>query len=126
MKIIETKNAPPAFSSYAQATEVPANARWVHVSGQVGLDDQGKLPVDFEGQARWAFRNVIAVVEAAGMQASDIAKVTVFLTRQQDVAAYRVVRDEELGVVTGSTLLVIAGLASPDWLIEIEAVAAAV
>ncbi|MEQ8710579.1 MAG: RidA family protein [Rhodospirillales bacterium] len=126
MKVIETKNAPPAFSAYAQATEISAGARWVHVSGQVGLDDKGQLPADFDGQARWAFRNVISVVRAAGMQPGDIAKVTVYLTRQQDVAAYRRIRDEELGVITSSTLLVIAGLASPDWLVEIEAVAAAV
>ena len=126
MKVIETKDAPPAFSAYAQATEIPSGARWVHVSGQVGLDDKGQLPADFEGQARWAFRNVIAIVKAAGMQAGDIAKITVYLTRQQDVAAYRRIRDEELGMVTASTLLVVAGLASPDWLIEIEAVAAAV
>ncbi len=126
MKIIETSDAPPAFSRYAQATEAPAGARWLHVSGQVGLDRDGNLPSDFEGQARWAFRNLVAVVRAAGMSPEDIVKVTVFMTRQQDVPAYRTVRDEELGVVTASTLLVIAGLASPDWLIEIEAVAAAV
>jgi enamine deaminase RidA (YjgF/YER057c/UK114 family) len=126
MKIIETDKAPAAFSNYAQATETPTGARLVHISGQVGLDRDGNLPPDFEGQARWSFRNVIAMAEAAGMTRNDIAKVTVYLTRQQDVASYRKVRDEELGVTTGSTLLVISGLADPDWLIEIEAVAAAV
>jgi enamine deaminase RidA (YjgF/YER057c/UK114 family) len=51
--------------------------------------------------------------------------VTVLLTRASDVPASRQVRDRILGAVEpASTLMIVAGLASPDWLIEVEGIAA--
>jgi len=59
------------------------------------------------------------------MELADLVKVNVFLTRAGDIPASRSIRDEALqGAAPASTLLVVAGLAHPDLLIEIEAVAA--
>jgi enamine deaminase RidA (YjgF/YER057c/UK114 family) len=59
------------------------------------------------------------------MGLQDLVKVTVFLTRPIDIPAYRHIRDQALaGARPASTLLIVAGLAHPDWLIEIEATAA--
>ena len=115
----------PPFGRYSNGVEVREGARWLHVSGQVGVDLKGGLPGDFEGQAGNAWRNVIAVVEAAGMRVEDLVKITVYITRPGDVAAYRAVRDRVIGEARpASTLVVVSGLADPRWLIEIEAVAA--
>jgi 2-iminobutanoate/2-iminopropanoate deaminase len=64
-------------------------------------------------------------LEAAGMSPANLIKVTVYITRASDVGQYRTVRDSMLGQVnTASTLVVVAGLADPRLLIEIEAIAA--
>lgn len=116
---------PAPFSRYSQGVAVPSPARWLHVSGQVGIPLDSILPDSFEEQARNAWRNVLGVLEAAGMGPGNLVKVTAYITRASDVGRYRTVRDSMLGEVkTASTLVVVSGLADPDWLIEIEAVAA--
>ena len=114
-----------AFSSYSLAVEAPAQARWLHVSGQVGVAPDGSLAEGPEAQMETAFRNILAILGSAGMGPHDLVKVTVFLTRSEDVGLYRGVRDRMLaGATPASTLLIVSALASPDWLVEIEAIAA--
>jgi 2-iminobutanoate/2-iminopropanoate deaminase len=113
------------FSRYSQAVAAPAGYRWLHVSGQVGVSRDGKVADGFEAQAELAWRNLIACIRASGFDLEDLVKVTVLLTRPGDVAASRKVRERVLGhVEPASTLMIVAGLASPDWLIEVEGVAA--
>ena len=115
-----------AFSSYSLGVEAPAQARWLHVSGQVGVAPDGALAQGAEAQLGTAFRNILAILNSAGMGPHDVVKVTVFLTRREDVGLYREVRDRMLaGATPASTLLVVSALAHPDWLVEIEAIAAA-
>ncbi len=115
-----------AFSSYSLGVEAPAQARWLHVSGQVGVAPDGALAEGPEAQMETAFRNLLAILDSAGMGPHDLVKVTVFLTRAEDVGRYRGVRDRMLaGATPASTLLVVSALAHPDWLVEIEAIAAA-
>ena len=115
-----------AFSSYSLGVEAPAQARWLHVSGQVGVAPDGSLAEGPEAQMETAFRNILAILGSAGMGPHDLVKVTVFLTRSEDVGLYRGVRDRMLaGATPASTLLIISALANPDWLVEIEAIAAA-
>ena len=115
-----------AFSSYSLAVEAPAQARWLHVSGQVGVAPDGSLAEGPEAQMETAFRNILAILGSAGMGPHDLVKITVFLTRSEDVGLYRNVRDRMLaGATPASTLLIISALASLDWLVEIEAIAAA-
>ncbi len=115
-----------AFSSYSLGVEAPAQARWLHVSGQVGVAPDGALAEGPEAQMETAFRNLLAILNSAGMGPHDLVKITVFLTRSEDVGLYRKVRDRMLaGATPASTLLVVAALADPGWLVEIEAVAAA-
>lgn len=116
----------PAFSNYSLGIEAPAGARWLMVSGQVGVLPDGALVEGAEAQIETAWSNVLAVLASAGMGAGDLVKVTVYLTRSEDTGTYRAVRDRMLeGAQPASTLIVVKALASPDWLVEIEAVAAA-
>lgn len=112
-------------SAFSQAMEVAPGARWLYVSGQVGISAKGKLSSGIKGQCDRAWRNLIAVLKAADMELKDVVKITVFLTRPEDLMAYREVRDRHLGRVRPAwTLVFVSQLANPDWLVEIEAVAA--
>ena len=120
-----TTVAPP-FSAYSHAVEVVSGVRWLHVSGQVGVQPDGSVPAEPGAQMEQAWRNVLAVVNAAGMGPEELVKVTAYLTRPEDTGLFREVRDTLLdGAQPASTLVIVAGLAHPDWLVEIEAVAAA-
>jgi enamine deaminase RidA (YjgF/YER057c/UK114 family) len=111
---------------YAHGVEVPAGSRTLHVSGQVGVDGDGRtVEGGFDAQCRQAIANLEAVLESAGMTLADIVKITVFLTRREDVPRLRDVRSELLAVAPAVTVVIVAGLHDPEWLVEIEAVAAA-
>jgi len=86
----------------------------------------GNMAKGFELQAEWAWKNIITILQDANMTADNLVNYTTYLTRAEDVANYRAVRDRFIGSAKPtSTLLIISGLASPDWLVEVEAVAAA-
>ena len=123
---ISTSNAPKPFSRYSQAREVAAGSRLVYVSGHVGVDLDGKLAATEEGEHEQAWRNVLAILDSAGLGPHDIVEVTAYVTSQAGVPIYRKVRDRMLeGAEPASTLLVISGLADPNWHVEIQVVAAA-
>jgi enamine deaminase RidA (YjgF/YER057c/UK114 family) len=116
----------PPFSNYAHAVAAGPGLRWLHVSGQVGVGPDGTLAAGVEAQMERTWRNVLGLLAAADMTAKDLVKVTAYIVRGEDTAVYRRVRDRMLeGATPASTLVVVAALAHPDWLVEIEAVAAA-
>jgi len=111
---------------YSHTVGVPASTRWVAVAGQVGMNAKGVLAKGIRRQAEQAFRNVLACLRENGMRKQDLVKLTVFLTDSRYIGEYRAARARVLGdaLRPASTLLIVAGLASPDMLIEIEAWAA--
>src|SRR5262245_24172041 len=113
------------FSRYSQAVEAPANCRWLYISGQVGVMPDGTTPKGFEAQARQCWANILAILAADGMGAADLVKATTSVTSADTVATSRKIREDALkDAQPASTFLVVAALAHPDWLVEIEAVAA--
>ena len=126
IELFNPPNVSRPFSRYTQGALVTGNPRWLHVSGQVGVRPDGGSLSGIEAQLHQAWDNVLGVLAGAGMTADHLVKVNVFLTRVQDVSIYREIRDQRLeGRAPASTLLVVAGLARPELLVEIEAVAAA-
>ena len=124
--VINPRDIAPPFSRYAHGILSPEGCRWLHVSGQVGVRPNGAMAMTPEAQLEQAFANLLAVLAEAGMEREHLVKLNVFLTRRDDIGLYRTVRDRVLeGQETASTLLVVAALASPDFLVEIDAVAAA-
>jgi 2-iminobutanoate/2-iminopropanoate deaminase len=123
---INTTEAPAPFSQYSQAMRVSAGKDLVFVSGQVGVDLEGNLADSEKGQHKQCWRNVLAILADQGLGPKDIIEMTVYITTQDGVPLYREVRDEMLqGHEAASTLLVISGLANPDWLVEIAVIAEA-
>ena len=116
------------LGKYCHTTLVPASARWLVVSGQVGIDKSGKLATNLRKQAEQCFRNILACLRENGMGKGDLVKTTVYLTDSRFIDDYRLARSRIIGDATlfTSTLVVVGGLASPDILIEIEAWAAKV
>ena len=110
---------------YSHGAEVPAGARLLYVSGQVGVDSRGKLQPTFEKQAVQVWKNIGQVLKAGGMTYKDIVKMTSFITDARFIPANRAARDQFITEpYPASTLLVVQGLADPAMLIEIEVVAA--
>jgi reactive intermediate/imine deaminase len=99
----------------------------VYVSGQVGVDANGNLvgADDFVEQARQVYRNLQAVLEAAGSGLEQVTKMTVYLADDTKLAEHASVRREFMNedALPASTLVVVAQLAHPRWQIEVEAVA---
>ena len=98
------------------------------VAGQVALDATGNLvgSGDFHAQSQQVFKNLQAAVEAAGGKFRDIAKLNVYVLDVSKLAEYREVRDRYIDVNNPptSTVVPVAALFRPEFLIEIEAVAA--
>jgi enamine deaminase RidA (YjgF/YER057c/UK114 family) len=117
----------PAYEAvFAHGVEVAAGARTLFVSGQVGVDRDGRTVAGgFEPQCAQAIANVAAVLGSAGMTLADIVKITVYLTRREDIPRLRDMRAAHLAVAPAVTMVLVAGLHDPEWLVEIEAVAAA-
>jgi enamine deaminase RidA (YjgF/YER057c/UK114 family) len=115
----------PPIGAYSHGIEVPAGARTLHISGQVGLLPDGKLASGIAGQTEAALNNIVGILKAAGMGIEDVVKMTTFLIDATDIAKVREARVRVLGSHRpASTLLVISRLAAPEYLIEIEATAA--
>jgi enamine deaminase RidA (YjgF/YER057c/UK114 family) len=113
------------IGAYSDAVEVPSQARWLFTSGTPGLTSAGDLPDNVTEQAELAWTHILAMLKRAEMSVHDLVKVTHYLTRASDIAAYAAVRSHVLGEVRpASMLLVVPQLVRPDFLVEIEAYAA--
>ncbi len=106
---------------------VVARGSMVFVRGQVGQDLETSASVaigDAAGQAEQAMANVATLLKEAGAELEHVTKITIYLTdpRYRE-AVYRVVGRWLKGVYPVSTGLVVAALARPEWLVEIDVIA---
>ena len=114
------------FGPYSHAVEVPEGSRLLYISGEVGVLPDGTVPEGIEAQAEACWRNLIAILADAGMEVGDLVKITTYLVRPEDVAAAGAARAKHFGAARpGSATIIVKALVAPQWLIEIEAVAAA-
>jgi 2-iminobutanoate/2-iminopropanoate deaminase len=114
---------PPAYS---QAIKVTGAQTILYTAGQVAYDDKGQPAHkgDFAAQARAVFAAVKAQVEAGGGTLDNVVKINTYLTDIRHRTELVAVREEFLGKKgPASTLVAVAALAHPDWLIEVEAIA---
>jgi len=115
----------PAAGPYAHAVEVSGADRLLFVSGTMGLTPDGVAPGDFETQCEQAWRNIGAILDGAGLSLRHLVKVTCFLSHPGQRAANAAIRERVLGDHKVAVTVVGATLLESDWLLEIEAIAAA-
>ena len=99
-----------------------------YIAGQVALDPEGNLvgQGDIEAQTHQVYANLQAILEELGGSLDDIVKLTTYLTERSHLEAFRRVRNRfftDAFPPTETPLLFVSGLAHPDYLVEIEAVA---
>jgi enamine deaminase RidA (YjgF/YER057c/UK114 family) len=114
------------FASYSHGIELDEPVRFLFGAGQVGVDAQGRIGEGIEEQATLVWRNIETVLGDADMRIDHIVQLTMLLLHREDYATAREVRERALGEHRpASTLIYVNGLANPQWLIEIDFVAAA-
>jgi enamine deaminase RidA (YjgF/YER057c/UK114 family) len=128
-----TRINPPELGTppgYSQVVDVRAG-RIIFIAGQTAVDRDGNVvgKNDFAAQATQVFRNLAIALEAAGCTAANLVKLTVYLTDMDNLSRYREARNGFFASVTppaapAVTLVEVAKLYGPDFMIEIEAIAA--
>lgn len=115
----------PGFESiYSHGVEVPPASRLLFISGQVGVTPRDEIPREFAQQFEQAIANLLLVLASAGMVNTDLVKLTFYVTRAEDLSELGEIRRRRLALGTAVTTLVVAGLARPELLVEVEGVAA--
>ena len=109
---------------YSDAVRVPSGYDQILVSGTPGLAPDGSLAPDMTGQATQAWQNIEAILGRAGASLADVVAVRQWLTDAGDIRAYVDVRSKFITHEPAFMLGVIPGLVRPDFLVEIEVIAA--
>ncbi len=128
-----TRINPPELGTppgYSQVVEVKAS-RLIFIAGQTATDQDGELvgKNDFSAQAAQVFRNLNIALRSVGATAGNLVKLTVFLRNMNNLSAYREERNRFFETVAppaapAVTLVEVSRLYGPDFMIEIEAIAA--
>lgn len=113
------------MDAYSHGVVIPPNARVLHTAGEIGFRPDVSVPADIEGQMDQLWRNLIAILQAAQMEVSDIVKLTVFVVGAHNYPAYGAARSRYLGEHKhASTSVRVPQLLKPEWLLEVELIAA--
>jgi 2-iminobutanoate/2-iminopropanoate deaminase len=119
------ESVPAPAGRYVHQIEVRNPSRILFISGQIGVKPDGTVPSDPVEQLDVAMTYVMANLEAAGLPVEALTKVTTYAVGQLDPAGRRSVLEKHLGAhVSCSTLVFVAALARPDFLVEVDAWAA--
>ncbi len=115
------------FSNYSHVVTADEAKRLVFCAGQVAADASGNVlpPDDFDAQAKMVMENLGKALAAGGASFADVTKVTIYVVNPHDVAKARGILSTWFGSnPPASTLCVLRGLANPNFLVEVEAIAA--
>jgi enamine deaminase RidA (YjgF/YER057c/UK114 family) len=115
-----------ANPNYSHGIEVAPGNRFLAIAGQTGQRADGTVPKGIAAQADLAWANVLTVLGAAGMGPQHIVHYTSYIVAGVDTAPYDKARMKHLGAARpASTKIIVAGLARPQLLCEVQAFAAA-
>jgi enamine deaminase RidA (YjgF/YER057c/UK114 family) len=115
------------LASYSHVVTAEGAQKLVFCAGQVAADPDGKVlpPDDFDAQAGMVMQNLTRALQAGGATLSDVTKITIYICNPHDVPKARGILQKYFGAhPPGSTLCILRGLANPNFLLEIEAIAA--
>lgn len=117
----------PPFARYAHGVAVPAGARLIVTSGQLGILPDDTIPEGAAAQAARCFAQCAAILAEGGMGPTDVIRINAFVTDRAHMQGYMTARDAWLADVTrlpASTLVIVAGFTRPEFLVEVEVTAA--
>ncbi len=115
----------PPFAPYSHGVELPGGQRLVFCSGQLGIDKEGAIPPDGAGQARLCVDNIQVILLEAGMGLENIVRINAYVSGREHLRPYMDVRNGLFGEpLPASTLMIVSGFARPEFVVEIEAIAA--
>ncbi|MBI2781726.1 MAG: RidA family protein [Chloroflexi bacterium] len=116
---------PAPVGRYVHQIEVGKPSRILFISGQIGIRADGSVPTDPVEQLDIAVDYVMKNLAAAGLGAEALTKITTYVVGSLDPAGRKAVLDKHLGAhVSCSTLVFVAALARPEYLVEVDAWAA--
>ena len=115
----------PATSDYVHAIEVQAPGRFLFVSGTMGLDAQGAAGKTLEAQLELVWSNIHTILASADMTTDNIVRLTSYLRDAAYAEANAAARVRALGGRVIPTTAIVAQTLVPEWLVEIEVIAAA-
>ena len=117
----------PPFARYSHGIAVPAGHRLVLTSGQLGIGADGVIPPDAEAQADLCFAAIAAILAEDGLSLADIVRLNAYVTAREHMQGYMRARDRHVGDTSppASTLVIVSGFTRPEFVVEIEAIAAA-
>lgn len=116
----ETIHGP--VGGYMHQAELSGSERMLIISGQIGMRQDGTVPEDPIEQLELVFENIIRNLQAADMEVKDLVKINYYLVGEWDTAKRRELIASKLnGHKPCSTLVYVAGLASPIYKVEVEA-----
>jgi enamine deaminase RidA (YjgF/YER057c/UK114 family) len=128
IRLWNPETMPQPASRYSMCALAEGTTRRLEISGQVGIHPDGTLAEGLADQLDAALANVDRALAAAGMGRANLMKITVYLTENspEAVATYRARRDHWVGdaPAPAATLLIVAGLASPALVVEVDTIAA--
>jgi enamine deaminase RidA (YjgF/YER057c/UK114 family) len=115
------------FAKYSHVVTAQGVNKLVFCAGQVAADPTGKVlpPDDFAAQTKMVMQNLELALADGGASLKDVTKVTIYICNPHDVPKARSILQDYFGNdPPASTLCVLRGLANPNFLLEIEAIAA--
>ncbi len=113
------------FARYSHAVEIPAGARWLVCSGQLGISVDDEIPDSAEAQAVLCFEAIGACLAEAAMSYADIVRINAYVTDRAFMAPYMAVRDRYAATPPpASTLMIVSGFTRPEFKVEVEVIAA--
>jgi enamine deaminase RidA (YjgF/YER057c/UK114 family) len=126
MRALSPSSIRPPLARYSHGIAVPAGHRLVFTAGQLGIAPDESVPADGEAQADLCFANIAAILAEDGMTLANIIRLSVYVTAREHMQGYRRSRDRQFpGTPPTTTLIMVSGLARPEFVVEIEAIAAA-
>ena len=115
----------PATADYVHAMQVTAPTRWLFISGTMGLANDSRAVATLDGQLALIWHNIRRILQEAEMAPDNIVRVTSYLTDAAYAEANQNAREVALGHRPVATTAVIVGTLNSDWLLKVEAIAAA-
>ncbi|MED5518525.1 MAG: RidA family protein [Pseudomonadota bacterium] len=115
----------PATADYVHAMQVTAPTRWLFISGTMGLANDSRAAATLDGQLALIWHNIRRILQEAEMAPDNFVRVTSYLTDAAYAEANQNAREVALGHRPVATTAVIVGTLNSDWLVEVEAIAAA-